>query len=141
MKRAFLILSIVAVALAVTFGASAIATPPSASPSPVPKAAAEPVAEPTPEQLEEVRAQEILAELQSTHDYLQDVSVTLGPTPQDFQAISYYRDGEIVIDPAHVASLEDILAHEIWHIIDWRDNGKLDWGEQLPPKNSADYLL
>jgi hypothetical protein len=26
------------------------------------------------------------------------------------------------------------MAHEIWHIIDWRDNGRIDWGENVPPR-------
>ncbi len=36
-------------------------------------------------------------------------------------------------------SIEKILAHEVWHVIDWRDNGRLDWGEDLPPANVAAY--
>jgi hypothetical protein len=36
-------------------------------------------------------------------------------------------------------SISRILAHEIWHVIDWRDNGHIDWKESVPPKNAADY--
>lgn len=58
----------------------------------------------------------------------------------DYQAVSYYSSGRIVISHTHVASVERIMAHEIWHIIDWRDNAKIDWGESVPPKNVADYV-
>jgi predicted SprT family Zn-dependent metalloprotease len=51
-----------------------------------------------------------------------------------YQAICYYKSGRIVISPSHTASLERIIGHEIWHIIDWRDNGRIDWGENVPPK-------
>jgi hypothetical protein len=44
------------------------------------------------------------------------------------------------VSPEHDATIDEILAHEIWHVIDWRDNGRLDWGEDLPPINSSDYL-
>ena len=32
------------------------------------------------------------------------------------------------------------MAHEIWHTIDWRDNGVIDWGENVPPVNSGSYV-
>ena len=83
---------------------------------------------------------ELLAEQAKTYRYLGGVTIHEGPTPQGEQAVSYYTDGEIVISPDHTATLEDIVAHEIWHVIDWRDNGRIDWGEQLPPANSSDYL-
>ncbi len=50
-----------------------------------------------------------------------------------YQAICYYKSGRIVINPNHTASLSRILNHEVWHIIDWRDNGRIDWGENVPP--------
>jgi hypothetical protein len=24
----------------------------------------------------------------------------------------------------------------VWHVIDWRDNGRIDWGESVPPSDS-----
>ncbi len=86
------------------------------------------------------RAAELLAEHAGTYRYLDGVTIHEGPTPKGEQAVSYYTDGEIVISPDHTATLEDIVAHEIWHVIDWRDNGRIDWGEQLPPANASDYL-
>jgi hypothetical protein len=80
-----------------------------------------------------------LAKLQREYRYLDGIALSIGPTPQDAQAVAYYTDNEIVINPDHVASIEKILAHEVWHIIDWRDNGLLDWGEDLPPSNASAY--
>ena len=51
-----------------------------------------------------------------------------------YQAIAYYTSGRIVISRSHKASLSRIINHEIWHIIDYRDNGKIDWGEHVPPR-------
>ena len=87
-----------------------------------------------------VRAGELLDELKRTYTNLDGVTVRMGTTPNDEQAIAYYTDGEIIVSPTHTATVDEILAHEVWHIIDWRDNGKLDWGENLPPVNSSDYL-
>ena len=81
-----------------------------------------------------------LAELAATYDFLDGVTVTIGATPSDTQAVAYYTEGRIVIDPAHDVSISEILEHEIWHIIDWRDNAEMNWGEDLPPVTSATYL-
>lgn len=89
---------------------------------------------------ETVRAQVVLASLAAKYDYLDGVTVSMGYTPKGEQAVAYYSEGQIVIDLAHEASIDDILGHEVWHIIDWRDNGRLDWGEYLPPAESAAYL-
>jgi len=85
------------------------------------------------------RATQLLAEHAAVYRHLDGVTIHEGPTPQGEQAVSYYTDGEIVISPDHTATLEDIVAHEIWHVIDWRDNGRMDWGEQLPPVTASDY--
>ncbi|MDO8915939.1 MAG: hypothetical protein Q7W16_07655 [Coriobacteriia bacterium] len=85
------------------------------------------------------QAQSILASLRSRYPrYLSGATVSIG-SAKGYQAISYYTSGRIVISPTHRASLERILAHEIWHIIDWRDNGRIDWGERVPPSNAASY--
>jgi hypothetical protein len=89
---------------------------------------------------ESERAEEILSGLAGAYTHLDDVTVSMGATPKGEQAVAYYLDGEIVVNPAHEASIEKILAHEVWHVIDWRDNGRLDWGENIPPSNSSDYL-
>ncbi len=63
----------------------------------------------------------------------------MGTTPRGEQAVAYYTEGRIVINRAHTVSIEKILDHEIWHVIDWRDNGRLDWQENLPPSNAQDF--
>jgi len=85
------------------------------------------------------RARAILASLKARYPrYLGGVTVTIG-SARGYQAISYYTVGRIVVSPTHRASLERILGHEIWHIIDWRDNGRIDWRESIPPANAGSY--
>jgi hypothetical protein len=84
-------------------------------------------------------AKKALAKLAKQYDGLKGVTVSIGKTPDGSQAVAYYTTGQIVISPTHVAGVEKILAHEVWHVIDWRDNGRLDWGEDLPPRNASDY--
>ncbi len=86
------------------------------------------------------RANEVLGKLKATHRYLDDVTVTVGTTPRGEEAVAYYTSGEIVISRDHTVGIDKILGHEIWHVIDWRDNGQLDWKESLPPANSSAYL-
>ena len=86
------------------------------------------------------RANAILGEMKGRYRYLDGVTVRIGATPNDEQAVAYYTEGEIVISRTHTVGLEKILAHEIWHVIDWRDNGQLDWGESLPPRDQSPYL-
>lgn len=85
-------------------------------------------------------AKSVLASLQNKYKYLDGVTVKMGDTPNNYQAVAYMGRGVIVINPKHTASISTILKHEIWHIIDYRDNGKIDWGERVAPKNAADYL-
>ena len=82
----------------------------------------------------ESRARAILASLINQHPILAGTTVRIGSTPGGYQAVAYYKSGRIVVSPNHTTSLERILRHEIWHIIDWRDNGRIDWGENVPPK-------
>jgi hypothetical protein len=70
---------------------------------------------------------------------LRGATVEVGDTKGNAQAICYYKSGRIIINPNHTVSLERIINHEIWHIIDWRDNGRIDWGESVPPSNAADF--
>ncbi len=80
------------------------------------------------------KARSILAGLIAQHPILKGTTVTIGTTPGGYQAVAYYKSGRIVISSKHTASLSVILNHEIWHIIDWRDNGRIDWGENIPPR-------
>jgi len=86
------------------------------------------------------KAEALLATLQAKYRHLDGLSVSIAPTPAGEQAVAYYTDGEIIISPDRSATIQRILAHEIWHVIDWRDNGRLDWGEDLPPANASEYL-
>jgi hypothetical protein len=85
-------------------------------------------------------AESVLRSLKAKYRYLDGVTVTIGSTPGNYQAVSYYARGRIVISPKHTASISTILKHEIWHCIDYRDNGRIDWGERVAPKNAAEYL-
>lgn len=129
-------LSMLFMLMVMAFGLFGV-TPTTADPYRGPTANTKPAEEPA---VDLELANEVLDGLRRKYRYLDGVSVTSGPTPKDEQAVAYYTEGDIVISPTHAASIEKILAHEIWHIIDWRDNGRLDWGEDLPPQNASDYL-
>lgn len=81
-----------------------------------------------------------LRSFQAIYRELENVQVVIGDTPNGQQALAYYEEGRIVVDPDHTISVRALLAHEIWHVIDWRDNGRIDWGEQIPPAEESDYL-
>jgi hypothetical protein len=87
-----------------------------------------------------VQAEAALKQLSDRYEYLDDVTITFGATPSGYEAVSYYTEGRIVINPAHTVDVETILNHEIWHIIDWRADGRLDWDEYVPPASADDYL-
>lgn len=78
------------------------------------------------------QAQSILAGYIAKYPILAGSTVTIGATPNNYQAVCYYKSGKIIINPNHTASLTTIIKHEIGHIIDWRDNGVIDWGENIP---------
>ena len=86
-------------------------------------------------------AKAIFETMQATYRHLDGVTIRVGVTPEDREAVAYYTEGDILISRTHTVSIDKILAHEVWHIIDWRDNGRLDWGERLPPSNAEDYLI
>jgi len=114
-------------------GTTAKASASEVSASDLVKDVATPPASPAPTPSEAAQASAILARYVSQYPILEGATVTLGDTPNDYQAVTYYQSGRIVIDTDHTVSLERILAHEIWHVIDWRDNGVIDWGENIPP--------
>jgi len=110
--------------------------PASAGPPPAPSSSVA-VAQAAPSVDEAAQASAILARLTAQHPILSGTTVSIGQTPNGYQAVSYYQSGSIVISSNHTVSLERILAHEIWHVIDWRDNGMIDWGENIPPTQVA----
>lgn len=79
------------------------------------------------------KAAEILKKQIAKYPILEGATVEYGDA-KGHQAICYYSSGRIIIDRRHKAPLKKIIGHEIWHIIDWRNNGKIDWGENVPPK-------
>jgi hypothetical protein len=89
---------------------------------------------------DEYFAEGILRNLQARYQYLDGVTVSFGTPRGDQQAVAYYTQGRILVNPSHTADIATILSHEVWHIIDWRDNGRLDWGEDLPPDGWQDYF-
>jgi len=80
---------------------------------------------------ETAAARSILARYIAKYPILSGSTVTFGDA-KGYQAICYYQSGRIVISPTHTSSLERIIAHEVGHILDWRDNGVIDWGENIP---------
>ncbi len=54
---------------------------------------------------------------------LDGVSLSYGDT-YGYEAIAYYKSGHIVINPNHTTSLYTLIAHEVDHIIAWRQSGK-----------------
>lgn len=82
---------------------------------------------------EQEQARAIVNGLITRNAYLRQapVSVTFGDA-RGYQAITYYTTGQIIVSASHTASLDVILRHECGHIIDWRDNGTIDWGESIP---------
>jgi hypothetical protein len=85
------------------------------------------------------QAQSILAGYVARYPILAGATVSIGDASRH-QAVAYYKAGRSVISATHTASISTILKHEIWHIIDYRDNGTMDWGERVAPANAADYL-
>mgnify|MGYP007057173464 CR=1 FL=1 len=117
--------------------AAAKPAPAAAKPASAPAPAA---AKPAPSSADKLaQARSILASRVRTYPILAGATVEIGDTRGNPQAIVYYKSGRIIINANHTVSLERIIDHEIWHIIDWRDNGQIDWGEQVPPKNAADF--
>lgn len=80
---------------------------------------------------EQAEAQAILDGYIAKYPILAGTTVKFGDA-KGRQAICYYQSGRIVISPTHTASLRAIISHEIGHVIDWRDNGVMDWGESIP---------
>ena len=133
----------------VTLVLALLAVPgPAARPTVLPAEAAafaSPVAYPRPVALDvdprDARAAaEALGDLQRAYRLLDGVTVTFGDTPRGHEAVAYYTQGRIVISRTHTVDVVTILRHEVWHIIDWRDDQVIDWGESLPPAVSSTYL-
>ncbi|NTW29327.1 MAG: hypothetical protein HGA39_08215 [Coriobacteriia bacterium] len=102
---------------------------PAAAPEPVPAPTPVPVVTPGPSEQEQ--AQAILDSYVAKYPILAGTTITFGDA-RGYQAITYYQSGRIILSATHTASLATIIRHEIGHVIDWRDNGVIDWGESIP---------
>lgn len=111
----------------------------SSSGAAAPKPSAKPASQPSAPADTLSRARAILSARIATYPILRGATVEIGDTKGNGQAICYYKSGRIVINANHTASLERIIDHEIWHIIDWRDDGQINWGESVPPSNAASF--
>jgi hypothetical protein len=70
----------------------------------------------------------------SKYPILSGVTVAFGNTGGP-GAVSYVGSGRIIVKSGYTGNLNAAIVHECWHIIDYRDNGQMDWGENLPPAN------
>lgn len=77
-------------------------------------------------ELKQIRAEQILISLIAKNPILQGATVIVKDCPYNWQGCTYYKTGEIWIDPDHTAPLEKIMIHEVNHIIDWRSDGDID---------------
>lgn len=84
-------------------------------------------------------AQKTLQNLKGAWRYLDGATVEIGQTPPGKQAVAYYQQGRIVISPEHTGSINTILAHEMWHVIDYAQDRSLDWGEDVPPTGASTF--
>lgn len=71
-------------------------------------------------------AQSILAGYISRYPILRGVQVYIRDCPNNWQGCAYYRQGIILIDPDHTAPLSSIIAHEVQHILDYRQDNDID---------------
>ncbi len=74
--------------------------------------------------------------------YLTGATVTFGDAAVGNNvAIVFYTSKHIAINPnwdaMTASSLETIVNHEVWHIIDFALDSKIDWGENIPPATTA----
>lgn len=111
--------------------AAAASTAPAAAPAAQPAPEPAPAPAPEPAADEQAQAQALLNSFIAKYPILAGSTVSFGDA-KGRQAICYYQSGRIVISATHTASLSAIMSHEVGHILDWRDNGVIDWGESIP---------
>lgn len=71
-------------------------------------------------------ARSILASYIARYPILRGVQVYIRDCPNNWQGCAYYRQGIILIDPDHTAPLSSIIAHEVQHILDYRQDNDID---------------
>ncbi len=75
------------------------------------------------------QAQQILDIQIRKNSILKGTSIYIRDCPNSWQGCAFYELGIIWIDPDHKASLEQIIIHECNHIIDWREDGDIDYDD------------
>lgn len=118
----------------VTTPAAKPAPRPAPKPAVAPKPAAKPMSAATRIQRDQAYANTLLAKYIRQYPILRGTVVRFGPVTGNAQGEAFYKRGVIVINPNQHRGVDVILGHEIFHIIDWRDNHRIDWGERLPPR-------
>lgn len=79
--------------------------------------------------LEQKKAEQILAGYIRKYPILQGVKIYVQDCPHNWEGCAYYTKGIILVDPDHTHSLEEIIAHEVKHIIDYRTDGDIDFND------------
>lgn len=80
-------------------------------------------------QAELVAAQQILDKQIIKNPILKGTTIFIRDCPNNWQGCAFYELGIIWIDPDHRAPLEEIVIHECNHIIDWREDGDIDYDD------------
>lgn len=79
--------------------------------------------------IEQKKAEQILAKYISKYPILEGVKIYVRDCPNNWEGCAYYTKGIILVDPDHTHSLEEIIAHEVQHIIDYRTDGDIDYND------------
>lgn len=75
------------------------------------------------------RAQQILDFQILKNPILQGTKIYIQNCPNNWQGCAFYELGVIWIDPDHKQPLKEIVVHECNHIIDWRQDGDIDYND------------
>lgn len=75
---------------------------------------------------EQEQANAILAGIIAQYPILQGTVVYIQQTPNGWEGAAYYKSGVILVNPNHTYPLYDIIYHEAMHVLDWREDGKID---------------
>lgn len=75
---------------------------------------------------EQEQANAILAGIIAQYPILAGTVVYIQQTPNGWEGAAYYKSGVILVNPNHTYPLYDIIYHEAMHVLDWREDGKID---------------
>lgn len=77
---------------------------------------------------EQDEANAILASIIAQYPILAGSVVYIRETPNGWEGCAYYKSGVILVSPYHTYPLSEIIWHEAMHILDYREDGKIDNG-------------